>query len=295
MLLKHNVASRQGATDLARAFTSAGARFVAIDQEGGVVQRLGSRMGYTDIPRARTVGQRMTPAEARELYTRVAQELKATGFNLNLAPVVDVQVDANPVIGRHGRAYAKDAETIVAYAAAFVEGHRRAGVGCTLKHFPGHGTSRGDSHDGAVDITQTWGADELEPFQRLIRSGHADAVMLGHLFHAQFSDGGEPVTLSRSAIEGLLRRRLGFDGVVVTDDLDMGAIRRRHPAVRAAVLAIQAGADMIMLSNSAAPDPDLAPRVVEAVLDAVAKGQIPERRIRDAHARIDRFSRRYDA
>ena len=292
VLLKHNVRSKAGAAELCALFNGAGASFTCIDQEGGAVQRLSSKFGYTDIPRAAQVAQR-SPAEARDIYMRAAREIRATGFNLNLAPVVDLHSGGNPIIGKYGRAYGSDPAVVAEYAAAFVEGHRRAGVGCTLKHFPGHGTSRGDSHDGAVDITRSWSAAELQPFQRLVRSGHADAIMLGHLYHAELSDGSEPVTLSRRAIEGLLRQRLGFDGVVVTDDLDMGAIRRRHPPVEAAVMALGAGADMIMASNSAKPDDDLPLRILDGVGEAIARGQLSEARVRQAHARVARFARAY--
>ncbi|MEM7565877.1 MAG: glycoside hydrolase family 3 N-terminal domain-containing protein [Pseudomonadota bacterium] len=292
VMLKHNVRSKAGVTDLTRMFSEAGAEFLSIDQEGGAVQRLSSKFGFSAIPRARNVAK-LSPAEARDLYARAAREIKAVGFNLNLAPVVDLHSASNPIIGKYGRAYGADPAVVAQYAAAFVDAHRRAGVGCTLKHFPGHGTSRGDSHDGAVDITRTWDATELQPFQQLVRSGHADAIMLGHLYHRDLSDGGEPITLSRTAIEGLLRRRLGFKGVVVTDDLDMGAIRRRHPPVRASVMALAAGADMIMASNSAKPDNDLPARIIDGVGEAIAKGQLSERRIRQAYDRVRRFSRAY--
>lgn len=292
VVLKHNVRSKAGIAELCRLFNDAGALFTCVDQEGGAVQRLSSKLGYTSIPRAAQVAQR-SPAEARDVYARAAREIRSTGFNLNLAPVVDLHAAGNPIIGKYGRAYGTDPAVVAEYAAAFIEGHRRAGVGCTLKHFPGHGTSRGDSHDGAVDITRSWTAAELEPFQRLVRSGEAEAIMLGHLYHAELSDGGEPVTLSRKAVDGVLRGRLGFKGVVVTDDLDMGAIRRRYPPVEAAIRSLAAGADLVMASNSAQPDDDLAPRMVDAVGEAVAKGRLSESRIREAYGRVARFAGRY--
>ncbi len=292
VMLKHNVRSKAAVTELCQLFSQSGAEFLSIDQEGGAVQRLSSNIGFSAIPRASNVAKR-TPAEARDIYARAAREIRAIGFNLNLAPVVDLHSGSNPIIGKYGRAFDTDPAVVAQYAAAFIDAHRRAGVGCTLKHFPGHGTSRGDSHDGAVDITRTWGADELEPFQRLVRSGHADAIMLGHLYHRDLSDDGEPITLSATAIEGLLRKRMGFNGVVVTDDLDMGAIRRRHPPVRAAVMALAAGSDMIMASNSAKPDNDLPLRIIDGVGEAIAKGQLSERRVREAYDRVRRFARSY--
>jgi beta-N-acetylhexosaminidase len=156
---------------------------------------------------------------------------------------------------------------------------------CALKHFPGHGRSRADSHSGFVDISRAWGEDELEPFRALIRAGLADIVMSGHLTHARLS-GGQPMTFSGEAIQGVLRKRLGFAGAAMTDDLDMAAIRDSTGLREACVRAIAAGHDLVMMSNSARYDPDLAPKAARWIADAVAAGRFPASRVERAHARI---------
>lgn len=292
IMLGHNFRSRDGALGLARLFREAGGAakpLVALDQEGGQVQRLSSRLGFTDIPRAARVSDGMSPDEARRLYASAAAELGRAGFNLNLAPVVDLADPNNPVIGRYGRAYGREPDRVTAYARAFLAGHAEAGVGAVLKHFPGHGLSRGDSHDSFVDITATWDEDEIAPFRDLIASGDARAVMPGHLYHARLSENGEPVSLSRPAIEGMLRSRLGFSGLVVTDDLDMAAVRARYPLDEAVVKAVAAGNDIVMLSNSARPDPDLARRMIDVIGGAVEAGRVPRAKIEASHQRITRF------
>lgn len=216
----------------------------------------------------------------------MARQLRAAGFNCNLAPVVDLGFEAkNPVIARWGRAYGPDGASVARYAAAFVRSHRAERVLTAVKHFPGHGSTLVDSHDRPVDLTPTWRPDELEPFRALARAGSLDIVMSGHLSHARLT-GGVPATLSRQAIEGVLRREIGFRGAVMTDDLDMAAIRSSYALEDAAVLAIAAGNDLILLSNSLKPDADLPSRVAAAVRQAIAAGRLPSGRIEESAARV---------
>ncbi|MEZ5877750.1 MAG: glycoside hydrolase family 3 N-terminal domain-containing protein [Tepidamorphaceae bacterium] len=291
VFLGHNFKSRGGVAALTQMFQSAGngsLPLIMLDQEGGAVQRLGKKLGYTSIPRAREVAQTMSTKQARSLYAGMAGDVRGAGFNFNLAPVVDMEVDpTNPVVGKWGRAWGRDPKTVTAYATAFIEAHRAKGLACSLKHFPGHGSSRGDSHDGFVDITDTWSRAELKPFEQLVGAGEADAVMTAHLYHRDFAGNtDEPVTLSHTAIEGVLRGELGFRGTVITDDLDMGAIRSRYSLDEAVVRAIAAGNDLVMLSNSAKPDDNLPSRMIETVKAAVTDGRIKRARIEEAHQRI---------
>jgi beta-N-acetylhexosaminidase len=296
VFLRHNVTSRKAVSAVAQRFRRSGAPLtplVAVDQEGGAVQRLSSKLGYADIPRAKIIAASMSPAQAKDVYAKAAREMAASHFNFNFAPVVDLDlVDGNPVVGKWGRGFGRDPQMVAAYAAAFIEAFRNQGIVCAPKHFPGHGSSRADTHDGFVDITRSWSKTELAPFSALIRSGHAEAVMTGHLYHADFADTREPMTFSRQAVQGVLRGQLGFDGVVVTDDLDMGAIRNQTPAAKAAVRAIAAGHDLVLLSNSAKPDPDLPARVIDAVVAAIETGALPRGRIEEAYRRVARLKSR---
>ena len=287
--LGHNARSRAGVESLARLFNSAGRRskaLVAIDQEGGAVQRLGAKIGYHAIPAAQAVAARNGPDAARSIYLTMAREMKAAGFNLNLAPVVDLGFEPkNPIVAHYGRAFGEDGATVASFAGAFVAGHRDAGVLTALKHFPGHGSTLTDSHERPVDLTPTWRADEIEPYKRLAQNGLVDVVMSGHLKHEKWT-GGEPATLSQKAVEGWLRRDIGYRGAVMTDDLDMAAIRSNYSLSDAIVRAVAAGNDLILLSNSLEPDPDLPLAAIAAIRDGVAKGRIPAGRIEAAAQRI---------
>ncbi|RKR03974.1 glycoside hydrolase family 3 protein [Maricaulis maris] len=287
LFLRHNARTREGAEGSAARFRATRPdAWMAIDQEGGLVQRLSRDMGYTWIPRAMQVVEERGLSGARELYAIGGRELKAAGFNMNLAPVADVHDAENAVIGRHGRAYGTDGETIAAYAGAFIDAFEASGVACAIKHFPGHGRSRGDSHDGFVDISESWSEAELAPFRELINDGKAHLMMGGHLTNRQLDPSGVPVTFSAPVLEDLLRGQLGFDGVVMTDDLDMGAIRDNYDQREAVISAIEAGNDMIMLSNSAAPDPELPQRIVDWVVAAISDGRLTEARINQSVARL---------
>lgn len=294
LFLRHNVRSREGAEGSAALFREADpGAWMAIDQEGGLVQRLSRDLGYTRIPRASQIVEEYGLDGAERLYTIGAGELRAAGFNMNLAPVADVHEDGNAVIGRHGRAYGTDGEAISAYASRFIDAFNAHQVACVIKHFPGHGRSRGDSHDGFVDITATWSEAELDPFARLINSGHAKFIMGGHLTHQQLDPSGVPVTFSRPILTGILRDRMGYDGVIMTDDLDMGAIRSHYDQRSAVIRSIQAGNDVIMMSNSAAPNMDLPQQFVDWVMQAIEAGEIEEGWIEASYQRIGRAKARF--
>jgi beta-N-acetylhexosaminidase len=287
--LGYNVRSRKGLESLTRLFASAGrhgAPLITIDQEGGAVQRLGPKLGYPAVPAAKTVAAKHDVKGALAIYAAMARELRDAGFNFNMAPVVDLGFEPrNPVVTKWGRCFGADGATVARYAGACVAAHREAGVLTALKHFPGHGSTLTDSHAKPVDITATWRPEELEPYRQLERAGLIDIVMSGHLAHAKLT-GGEPATLSHRAISGLLRGDIGYDGVAMTDDLDMAAIRSRYDLADAVVRAIAAGNDLVLLSNSATPDPDMPVKMAAAVREAIAQGRLAAARIEEAGGRI---------
>ncbi len=286
--LGNNTRNRPGVESLTRLFHSAaktGKPLISVDQEGGAVQRLGAKTGWSAIPAPQAVAARNTPEQARGIYAQMARELKAAGFNLNLAPVVDLGFEPkNPIVYKWGRAFGKDGATVAEYAGAFVEGHRSQGVLTAHKHFPGHGSTFVDSHDRPVDLTPTWRADELVPFRELTRRGLIDIVMSGHLTHAKLT-GGLPATLSPTAVR-LLRQDIGFNGAIMTDDLDMKAIRSSFTLEDAIVRAVSAGHDLVLLSNSLQPDDMLPQKAVAAVKAAVAAGRIAPVQIEASAQRI---------
>lgn len=294
LFLRHNVKSGAEAKAMAKLFLNAHSKtLTAIDQEGGKVQRLGKKHGLSPIPTAQWVGGNKSVDEARAIYSRAGKELRAAGFNMNMAPSVDIHDPKNPVIGKYGRSFSTDVDRIANYAGAFVDGFASAGVACSIKHFPGHGSSRSDSHDGFVNITNTWNSKELVPFQKL--ANKAPMVMGGHLFHPQFSNGKAPVTFSRNALVKALRNKIGYKGVILTDDLDMGAIRKSFQLKEAVILAVAAGNDMLLLSNSLKYNEDLPALAVGWIVEAVQQNRISQAQLEAAYRRTMGVKQRFGA
>lgn len=266
---------------------------ISVDQEGGRVQRLSRKKGFRGFPTAQTIARLYTPDKARRIYKSLAQELAGAGFNLNYGPVVDLNLNRrNPVIGRLGRSYGADPKRVTAFAQAFISAHREANVLTSVKHFPGHGSSFADSHKRFVDLTKTWKEVELEPYRMLARKGAIDTIMVGHLYHPALSgDRRLPATLTPTAIEGWIRRKIGFQGVVITDDLEMGAIRKYYNLRTTLIKAVQSGNDILMFSSSGS-DPKFVPKVTRILREAVLDGTIARGRIEEAYARIRTLKQR---
>jgi len=262
---------------------------ISVDQEGGQVARLTERLGFTSMPSAAQLGRSNTPEETRDQSAAMAQVLADVGITLNLAPVVDVAVNPrNPIIARLERSFSADPEVVATQAGAFIDGHHDRGVKCTLKHFPGHGSSLGDTHQGFVNVSDTWSVAELIPYLRLIGQGKADAVMTAHIFDSAL-DPDLPATLSPSVVTGLLREKLGYDGVVVSDDMQMRAITDLFPLDEAFELAILAGVDVISVSKEVTYAGSVADQFIGTVHRMLEGGTITEERIDQSFRRIMRL------
>lgn len=261
----------------ALALRCAGRRLlIAADNEGGLVMRLSTRVGYLPTPPPQALGDAgdlgATSLESR----RMAATLREAGINWNLAPVVDVAVNPlNPAVVTLGRTFSSDPQQVIAQARAFIEGMHEAGILTSLKHFPGHGSSRTDSHLGFVDVTDTAELKvELAPYRALIKEGLADSVMTAHVFNRGL-DPWNPATLSRFTIKRYLRGKLGYKGLVVSDDLLMGAIRQRYGVEEASVLALQASVDMLLISqNQGRVERGAAERAIAGIRHAIANGRL---------------------
>jgi beta-N-acetylhexosaminidase len=291
VLFSDNVKNPQQVKTLIASLTAAAQDrprpFICVDQEGGAVERLTRAKGFIGLPSAARIGQ-MNDDAAYSAYLNAARELADLGFNVNFGPVVDLDVNPDsPAIGRLGRSYDKDPAKVIEFARQFINAHDQAGILTAIKHFPGHGSATADSHDGIVDISNTWQTAELDPYRALIDSDFVHMVLVGHLIHPRFSDAGNlPASLSRRAIQGELRGTLGFQGIVVSDDLNMGAIRDRYSVEQAAVLAIAAGTDLIIVSSHKPPDPAVVDGITAAILKAIADGRISVGQIEDAYRLI---------
>jgi beta-N-acetylhexosaminidase len=262
---------------------------VAVDAEGGRVMRLSPSAGYVATLSHKELGDgndlALTELEAR----RIGAMLREAGINWDLAPVVDVGYNpANPVIVGYGRSFSANPALVAAQARAFIAGLRSEGVLSALKHFPGHGSSFADSHLGFVDVTDTADAHlELQPYRQLFAERAVDSVMTAHVFNRRL-DRRHPATLSEPTIAGLLRRRLGWRGVVVSDDLRMGAIDKHYGLADAAIRTLRASVDVVLIADDRLPGgASAADTVLEGLGTALRRGRILPRRVEEALSRIE--------
>ena len=283
-----NIATKAQVAQLTKELQACSPRhdlLIAVDQEGGRVQRLKSKYGfYGKFPKAADVVKSGT-ARMKQTYEKMAKELQSVGINYDLAPVVDLDINPkNHVIHGLGRSFGKDPQTVTKYASIFIDAMHKYGVLTSLKHFPGHGSSVGDTHKGFVDVTHLWKNVELEPYRLLNRK--ADTVMVAHVFNKRL-DAKYPATLSKKTVEGLLRKKLGFDGVVITDDLQMGAISKKYGLKETLRLAINAGDDILLFGNQLDPRKVVSvKRLVESIKTLVKEGKVNTKRIDTSYKRI---------
>ncbi|HSR69582.1 MAG TPA: glycoside hydrolase family 3 N-terminal domain-containing protein [Acidobacteriota bacterium] len=291
-----NIEDAQQVRQLTRTLQAAAAHplLIAIDQEGGRVARLKPRHGFPETLSQQALGRLDDQQRTRRQAREVAQLLRDLGVNVNFAPVLDLNLHPqNPIIGAYQRSYSEDPEVVVRHARWTIDEFHRQSLLAAVKHFPGHGSSRQDSHLGLPDVTPYWQPVELIPFARLIEEGLPDMVMTAHLYHSQW-DEELPATLSPQVIEGILRQRLGFEGAVVSDDLQMGAIAQRYELGETVLRAVEAGVDILVFSNNspAGYDPEIAPKAHAALRQLVQQGKISPRRVRASYERVRRLQSR---
>lgn len=256
---------------------------IGVDEEQGLVTRLSY---VTRLPGNMALGATRRPADTRAAAEVTAAELRAVGINQDYAPVADVNVNpANPVIGI--RSYGSDPGLVAEMVGAAVDGYQGEGVVATAKHFPGHGDTATDSHTGLPVIRHTrrqWESVDAPPFRAAIEH-RVDAIMSAHIVVPRLDRSGDPSTLSRTVLTGMLRNELGHDGVIVTDSLQMAGARQKYGDAAVAVRAFKAGADQLLMPPSLA-------KAHNAVLRAVRGGAISRQRLDESVTRILRLKQR---
>ena len=214
------------------------------------------------------------------------------GINLNLAPVVDLCSNPdNPVIAKLDRCFSSTPEKVSAQAAVYIAGHHQTCVLTCLKHFPGHGSSATDSHQGFTDITDSWNEEELIPYRELIQHGRVDAIMTAHVFNGRL-DAHDPATLSKPIVSGLLRGVLGYEGVVISDDLQMKAISDHYGLETAIEKALNAGVDMLVFGNNLSYNEHCVEQTIDIIHRLVKQGRVSEERINESWRRVSMLKRR---
>ncbi len=268
--------------------------FISIDQEGGKVNRLKDKYGFPKSITAWEMGKNTSLDSVRFYSEATASTLAGLGINVNFGPVVDLVANPNnPIIAKFGRAFSANEDTVSMMAKEVVKKHREMGVITALKHFPGHGSSQADTHLGIADVTNTWTERELKPYQSLIDSGYADAIMTSHIVNMKLDSTGNPGTLSYNILTGMLRNKLHFSGVIFTDDMQMHAITEHYGLEEAIRLAINGGVDIMTFSNNIqGSDVRTVDRVHEIIKKMVEDGAIKKERIDESFKRIMKLKSR---
>lgn len=254
--------------------------FISVDEEGGKVARLANKssFGLPKYESAAAVGASGNTDDALEMGRTIGAYLKKYGFNMDFAPVADVNTNPdNPVIGK--RAFSSDAAVAASMARAMADGLVSEGIIPVFKHFPGHGDTAEDSHKGIAVINKTQSRLEACEWLPFMKAGDTDCIMVGHIAVPEITGDMTPSTLSHKMVTGILRNLLGFKGLIITDALEMKAITNDYSSGEAAVAAIKAGCDVLLM-------PANLTKAFNAVLEAVKEGEISEERIDESVRRI---------
>lgn len=261
--------------------------FISVDQEGGRVTRLPE---LSHLPTNLQIGQSGNEENAYKYGELLANQLHAFGFNMNFAPVLDVNSNPNnPVIGN--RSFGDDPQTVSDFGIQMMRAMQDSSIISAVKHFPGHGDTKEDSHESLPVINKTMeelSTLELLPFEQAISNG-VDIVMTAHILLPEI-DADYPATLSPRVITNILREQLGYNGVVITDDLTMGAITNDYGVADASLLAIQAGVDLVLVAHG----PEPIAETIERIRDAVESGELTEERINESVTRIVKLKNKYE-
>ena len=264
---------------------------ISIDQEGGIVQRLKSSDGFVNTPKAIDVALKGENF-AKETYALLAKDLKQSGINTDFAPVVDLAINKeNKVIVTRGRSFGESSKDVIKYSSIFVDELKKQKIISVLKHFPGHGSSLGDSHLGFVDISNTWSPKELEPYKYFIQNNKVDMIMSAHVYNKNL-DKDYPATLSYEINTKLLRNKLGYEGVLISDDLQMQAISKHYDLKQTVTLAINSGVNMLLFANQLAKPISLK-EIVNTVYSQILNKEISIEQIIKSNERIDRMLTKY--
>ena len=258
--------------------------FISIDMEGGYVLRMNENNGFKNFKSAKEVSN-LTTKEAYKEYSDMAEELAKMNINLNFAPCVDLAINKDSIIETKERSYSSDPKIVVKYAKEFIEAFDDKKIATSIKHFPGHGSPTGDTHLGFVDATNTYKEEELIPYMELANLKPTQTVMVSHLYNKNI-DARYPSSLSYNTIEKFLRIQTDFKGVTITDDLDMGAIRKNYELYEIVPLAVNAGENVLLFSNREKGDEKLAKKINLIIKNGLIEGLILPSNILESYKKI---------
>lgn len=284
----HNIASPEQVKNLTTALQNASKTplLIGIDQEGGVINRLKPEYGFPETKSHQELGEQDFPEITFMEGKLIANILCDAGINLNFAPVVDLAKNPNSsIIAKRERTFGRTPEKVISHAENYIKGHQVKNILTCCKHFPGHGSAEGDTHAGFVDVTNTWDESELTPYSYLISKNLCPMIMTAHIFHSGL-DPKYPSTLSKKVLKGLLRDKLNFEGVLISDDLQMRAISDHYNLKETLKLGLEAGLDMFCFGNNLLEEQVELGEAVQIMLELIENGDISEERIDTSAERV---------
>ncbi|MBQ4646164.1 MAG: glycoside hydrolase family 3 protein [Candidatus Gastranaerophilales bacterium] len=292
LLFSKNIKSKEDLINMNKKLTKSASitPFVSIDNEGGIVQRY----DFYKHKSAQEVSK-LDEFEAKEEYKKLALAQKELGINLNFAPCVDLEINPNSIIKKKERSYGIEPETVSKYAEIFIKEHNKIKIATSIKHFPGHGSVLGDTHKGFVDATNTFQKEELVPYSNLKHYDKLNMVMVSHIFNSNI-DEKFPASLSEKTIKNLLVNEIGFEGVIVSDDYDMKAIRDNYSLRDIVVNSINSGINLLIFSNNIeTKDGNIAKKIKKIIKKEIELGNIKIEDIDNSYRKIIRLKRRLNS
>ena len=267
--------------------------FIAIDEEGGKVNRLKPMYGFHETKSAKYLGD-INNLDSTYYYAKLTSDLlKEIGVNINFAPVVDLAINTSNFIYNAERSFGRDSDKVYYHSRNFINAHRENNIITVLKHFPGHGSSTTDTHKEFTDVSDSWIVEELFPYHKLMLEDKVDGVMTSHVVNSKIDDSMLPATLSEKSINKLLREFLDYEGVVFSDDMQMGAITRNYGLKESVVSAINAGVDVLIFSNNQLYKDLVYPdEVISIIEEGVRDGDISLLRVNESFRRIQNLKKR---
>lgn len=255
--------------------------FISIDNEGGQIQRY----DFIQTKSAKEIAK-LSEKQAREEYQKMANLERELGINLNFAPCVDLEINKNSIIAKKERSYGENSDIVSKYAEIFIQEHNKLNIINSIKHFPGHGSVAGDTHLGFVESTNTFKNNELLPYINLLNYDDKNMVMVSHVFNKNF-DEKYPASLSELTLKGFLRGKIGFDGVIVSDDFDMRAIKNNYSLEETVKKAINAGVNLLVFSgNISKNDKNEVKKIRKIIKNGIKTGKIDIENINNSYERI---------
>ena len=267
--------------------------FVAIDEEGGKVNRLKPMYGFHVTRSAKYLGE-INNLDSTYFYAKKTSDLlKEIGVNVNFAPVVDLALNTSNFIYNAERSFGKDSDRVFFHARNVVNAHRENDIVTVLKHFPGHGSSTTDTHKEFTDVSSSWIVEELFPYHKMMIEDKVDAIMTSHVVNSKIDDSMLPATLSERSINKLLRGFMDYKGVVFSDDMQMGAITKNFGLKESIIYAINAGVDILIFSNNQLYKDQVKPdEVISIIEDGVRNGEISLLSINESFKRIHNLKKK---